>query len=235
MRAGVAVLAVAISGVPALNYTRCPSPHEIQARGMANFSLDAIAGHYMELAFHDYTQYPLCPFKPRCIQSSKAVSMHPDGTQFVNDTFDLSCDGKYYPQTLLFNATDIPGFLTGYVPVTRIPFLPKDVVRGMKFPDTVVDFRPGPRGWALEFQCVELLGRVVFIGVNFYARAKDEALLHEMRAAAAASGIDFYFQSGGLTRVDQEDCARPDRAAEPAQAAQVGRAAQAAQPALVLV
>ena len=39
---------------------------------------------------------------------------------------------RYYPQTLLFNSTSTPGFLLGYVPVTRIPFLPKDIARDMK-------------------------------------------------------------------------------------------------------
>ena len=63
--------------------------------------------------------------------------------RFVHDAWNLFCAGKYYPQTLLFNTTQEPGNLRGYVPSTKIPFLPKKVVAGLLFPDTVVDFKEG--------------------------------------------------------------------------------------------
>jgi hypothetical protein len=209
------MLGLLLAGLAAatFNNTKCPSPQELQASaaGLGNFELEDLAGTYYELAFHDYTQYPLCPQKQaRCITSEKRVERHSDGVVFVNDTWNLECMGHFYPQHLLFNATGTPGFLMGYVPDTRIPFLPKGVVAGMKFPDTVVDFRSGPRGWALEMQCVEHFGRVVFIGINFYAKSTDESVYQEMLAAAERSGIGFYMHQGfGLRRVDQTDCGRP--------------------------
>ena len=44
-----------------------------------------------------------------------------------------------------------------------------------EFPDTIVAVgkpdTPGePYRWALEFQCVEQLHNIVFVGINFYAR-----------------------------------------------------------------
>lgn len=96
--------------------------------------------------------------------------------------------GHPYPQTLLFNKTDANGYLRGYVPSTLIPFLPKGVVSDLVFPDTIVDFKSGPSGWLLEVQCVEALGHVAFVGINFYSKLKTEAAFEEMKAAADARG-----------------------------------------------
>merc|ERR1711948_252342 len=89
------------------------------------------------------------------------------------------------------------------------------------FPDTVVDFKPGPDGWALEFQCVEakVLGvtRVAFVGINYYSKSKTEAAFQEMDAAAKARGLHFFIDEGGvpgskgLRRVDHSNC--PDEPA----------------------
>ena len=118
--------------------------------------------------------------------------------------------GKFYPQTLLFNTTKEPGYLRGYVPTTKIPFLPKKVVANMIFPDTVVDFKEGPEGWLLEFQCLEHFGRILFTGINFYSKSNTEEAYQEMLAAGKARGIDFYWNQGkGLSRVNHTDCAAP--------------------------
>ena len=61
----------------------------------------------------------------------------------------------------------------------------------------------------LEFQCVEELGHVAFIGVNFYSSEKDHRYLEEMKAAATKYGIDkFIYPTIGpqLTLVDQTGC-----------------------------
>ena len=142
----------------AFNNTVCPAPWELQSPRMRTFQLDQLAGMYLELALHDVTQYPLCPSKPRCISSNKTIARHADGTRFVYDEWNLSCMGSYWPQTLLFNETNITGHLLGYVPVTQIPFLPPSVVGSVVFPDTIVDFKPGANGWAVEFQCVQNSG-----------------------------------------------------------------------------
>jgi hypothetical protein len=128
--------------------------------------------------------------------------------RFVNDTWNLACFGHPYPQELLFNVTEHPGYLRGYVPVTKIPFLPKSVVAGAIFPDTVVDFKSGPDGWLLEMQCVEALGGVRFVGINFYSKLKTEAAFQEMYAAAKARGLGLWIDSKpwGLSRVNHTSC-----------------------------
>ena len=190
------------------NNTKCPAPQEVQAPGMYGFKLDDIAGYYYELALHDVTQYPLCPSKPACITSNKTIRTHSDGNQFVHGEFSLSCLGNAYSKTLLFNVTSTPGFLRGYLPRSDIPFLPAGLADRVVFPDTVIDYKPGPDGWVLEFQCVEFAGRVVFTGVNLYAKhASDEAAFRAMLTAVKESGIDYYTQQGfGLTNVSQSAC-----------------------------
>jgi len=183
---------------------------------MKNFNINDLPGYYYELAFHDITQYPLCPSRSKCITSSKALQTHSDGVKFVNDTWNLACFDHPYPQTLLFNVTDIPGYLRGYVPTTAIPFLPPGVVANTVFPDTVVAFKSGKDGWALEFQCVEshILGisKVAFVGINYYSKAKGEAAFEEMDAAAKARGLHFFIDEGGvpgskgLRRVNHTHC-----------------------------
>lgn len=200
------------AGTPQWNNTRCPSFSELRAPHVAemfNTSRD-IPGFYYELALHDVTQYPLCPAAPRCVSSNKTLARHPDGQRFVHDAWNLYCAGKYYPQTLLFNTTREPGYLRGYVPSTKIPFLPKKVVAGLLFPDTVVDFKEGGDGWLLEFQCLEHFGKVIFVGINFYSKADTDAAYQEMLAAGLARGLDFYWSQGrGLSRVNHTGCPTP--------------------------
>lgn len=213
---------VAALDVPQFNNSRCPGWWELQAPHMKNFNIDDLPGYYYELAFHDVTQYPLCPSRSRCITSEKAIQAHSDGVKYVNDTWNLACFDHPYPQSLLFNVTDTPGYLRGYVPDTAIPFLPKGVVSGVVFPDTVVDFKAGSNGWALEFQCVEInvgpVHRVAFIGINYYSKSNTEAAFQEMDAAARARGLYYYIDQGGipgskgLRRVDHTNCPKEPHA-----------------------
>jgi len=202
--------ALVAAAVPKFNNSKCPSFSEMQAPHVAtDFRAERdIPGYYYELAFHDITQRPLCPGKPRCITSEKAIQSHSDGVKFVNDTWNLQCFGAEYPQTLLFNVTKDNGYLRGYVPSTKIPFLPPSVVAGTVFPDTVVDFKTGPEGWLLEAQCVEALGHVLFVGINFYSKLKTEAAFQEMYAAGEARGLGLWMDSKpfGLSRVDHTNC-----------------------------
>ena len=115
-------------------------------------------------------------------------------------------------QVLLFNTTTEQGHLRGYVPTTKIPFLPKGLVKNILFPDTIIDFKSGPEGWLLEFQCVEHFGRVLFTGVNFYSKTRTEQAYQEMLAAGKATGrgIDFFWNVGeGLHIVNQTGCPSP--------------------------
>lgn len=203
-------LMLAAAAAPVFNNTKCPAYWEMQAPHVAtdfDFERD-VPGYYYELAFHDLTQRPLCPSTPRCITSVKAVQTYPDGVQYVNDTWNLQCFGQPYPQTLLFNKTAARGFLHGYVPTTLIPFLPKSIVAGLVFPDTIVDFKSGEDGWLLELQCVEAFGGVRFVGINFYSKLKTEAAFQEMYAAAMARGLGFWMNSKpwGLSRVNHTGC-----------------------------
>lgn len=197
---------------PQFNNSKCPSFEELRApHVLESFDTDRdIPGFYYELALHDVTQFPLCPSQPRCISSNKTLQTHSDGQQYVNDAWNLFCFGHYYPQTLLFNTTSDAGYLRGYVPTTKIPFLPRGLVKDLLFPDTVVDFKAGPDGWLLEFQCVEHFGKVLFTGINFYSKANTEQAYQEMLAAGTARGLDFYWKQGlGLKRVNQTDCPPP--------------------------
>lgn len=214
----LSLLSIVHAAVPQFNNTKCPAFWELQAPHVAtDFRPEDFPGYYYELAFHDLTQRPLCPANPQCITSSKTVQTHADGVKFVNDTWDLSCFGHAYPQELLFNFTEHPGYVLGYVPVTKIPFLPAGVVAGMVFPDTVVDFKTGPEGWLLELQCVEALGHVMFVGINFYSKTKTEAAYQEIEAAGRARGLGLWFDSKpfGLSRVDHSNCPSEPSSSQP--------------------
>lgn len=201
---------LALSSPPKFNNSKCPSFWELQAPHVAtDFTLDDFTGNYFELAFHDVTQRPLCPdSKPRCITSDKAVQTHADGVRFVNDTWNLQCFGAQYPEALYFNETEHPGYVIGYLPVFKVPFLPKGVVAGMKFPDTVVDFKAGPDGWVIELQCVEAFNHVMFVGINYYSKVNSEAAFQEMHTAAMARGLGLWVDSWpwGLQRVNFTGC-----------------------------
>lgn len=213
--------------VPVFNNSVCPAFWELQAPHVAStLKHEDYEGYFHELAFHDITQYPLCPNKvPRCVTAEKAIETHADGTLFVNDTWNLNCFGQPYPQELLFNLTEHPGFVLGYVPTTKIPFLPESVVAGATFPNTVVDFKSGPEGWLLEMQCVDaslarLIGKknIAFVGINFYSKVDSEEAYQEIFAAARARGLGLWldndfktFRGGvpGISRVNNTGC--PDR------------------------
>mmetsp|Transcript_141260 Transcript_141260/g.393686 ORF Transcript_141260/g.393686 Transcript_141260/m.393686 type:complete len:228 (+) Transcript_141260:1-684(+) len=203
-----AVAVAAFCAPPAFNDTKCPGFWEVRAPHLVvDFKIEELEGFYYELALHDWTQFPLCVTPPRCITANKTLGAHPDGVRFVHDAWNLECFGRPYPQTLLFNVTDEPAYLRGYVPDTVIPFLPRGVVSSVLFPDTIVDFKPGPEGWVVEFQCVEAMGGVRFVGVNYYSRTKTEQAYQEMDAAARAQGLGFFMDKGfGLRRVSHENC-----------------------------
>merc|ERR1712216_522165 len=84
------------------------------------------------------------------------------------------------------------------------------LLKNVIFPNYVVEFVPGEKGWTLEFQCWEELGKVRYIGVNFYARNTTDAAYDDMMAAAKKSGIGFYFHGGdtgfNFRKVDHTNC-----------------------------
>jgi hypothetical protein len=138
------------------NFTTCPAWFETQADKVKTFDPNKFFGTYYELAFHDYTQYPTCPFGPKCIRSVKVkepISESP-GFQIV-DWFSIDCAGSSYPFPLRFNLTSVPGYFEGYV--QNPPLWWKILEPGEVYPDTVVDFledeKTGKYEWVIEFQC----------------------------------------------------------------------------------
>ena len=114
---------------------------------------------YYELAFHDILQ-ATCP-KVTCVHSNKAVEVYPDNKVYVNETWGLRCLGKSYPQILLNNATQDPGFFEAFVPVAKVPGIPAGLLKDLVFPNMVVDFKAGSAGWTVEFQCLALWGKAM--------------------------------------------------------------------------
>lgn len=201
---------------PVWNYTKCPHAWEVRAPHMVtDFNIQDLPGFYYEIALHDWTQYPVCPELPRCLSSNKTVHQHTDGRWFVNDTFNLHCFGRDFPLTLLGNTTDEPGELQITCDNIHFPLVPPHLLRNVVFPDAIVDFKPGPNGWALEFQCLEHLGRIgaehghiFFAAIQLYAKNKDdETAYQEMLQSIKARGLDFFTRKGeGLKRVDHTNC-----------------------------
>ena len=76
----------------------------------------------------------------------------------------------------------------------------------------VPDVEGEPYRWALEFQCVEQYHSIVFIGINFYSRARigieAERSYEEMLLKSRELGIDEYWGGdiSGLKRIDHEGC-----------------------------
>ena len=195
----VAIILLFVVGAQAeFNYTKCPAPWELQSDAVKqNFSLDKFAGTYYELALHDYTQYPICP-SPKCISSHKVIDYQ---RKVVNDSFVLNCVGKNFTVSFKFHFTNTTGFFLGKV--TSIPEI--------TFPDTIVDFqeKDGVYEWVIEFQCLEKLDHVWFVGINWYSRSYkvSEEYYDEILNAARKRGLGFYMDSGEkVYRVDQSNC-----------------------------
>lgn len=197
MKTSVILLALLFAVASAeFNYTKCPSPWELQSDEVKqNFDLKKLEGSYYELALHDYTQYPICP-NPKCIRSHKVLD--PQLKQ-VNDTFNLVCFGGEYKFMFRFALTNITGFFLGTV--ASFPYI--------VFPDTVVDVKESQDGgyeWVIEFQCVEKLDHVWFVGINWYSRERNvtKAYIDGLLHAARARGLGFYMDKGmGVYSVDQ--------------------------------
>lgn len=182
------------------NYTRCPSPQEMQSDVAKNsFNISKFVGDYYEVALHDYTQYPVCFEGPRCMKSHKVFDPL---LKQINDSFALDCLGFHYEFSFHFKLTDIRGHFNGTV--TILP----DIL----FPDTVVDFKEGEDGlydWVIEVQCKEKYDHVWFVGINWYSRRNDtsEDYVDSLLNAARDRGLGVYMDGGtGVYRVPQNDC-----------------------------
>lgn len=208
---------IAGHGIAAFNYSRCPSSSEIWAQNKRDptkvprtFSREKLAptapatAKYFELALHDWTQKPACP-NPTCITSEKTYD---PSLKQINDTFGIRCFGLTYYPALRFNETDTPGSLLGWWgnPYHVTP-------QHGWIHDTVVDFNETADGkgydWALEFQCIEALDHVVFVGINFYSRRQTpgQAYINQYLQVARDHGLGIYMDHGmGITIVNQTDC-----------------------------
>lgn len=184
----------ALFDAPTFNFTKCPSASELQSeRVKQSFSLEKFVGTYYELAFHDLTQYPACYTGPFCIRSIKALDTE---RQEINDTWSLGCVRgspiNPYNVPLRFNLTNQSGFFDGWSPLTGKTL----------YPDTVVDYKLSDDGthyeWVIEFQCEEADNRVVFTGINFYARHYNvtEAYYDDLIQSGRDAGLGVYMDHG---------------------------------------
>ena len=117
----------------------------------------------------------------------------------INDTFYLVCIGKNYTSDFHFRLTDTPGFFLG-----KWTLLPS-----VTFPDTVVDVYENEAGeyeWVIEFQCVEKVDHVWFVGINWYSRQRivSKDYINSLLSAARKRGLGYFMDYGtGVTIVDQ--------------------------------
>ena len=184
----------------------CPARTDIQSDAVKKaFDMKHLPGTYYEVAYHDATQpSPVCGCQ-------RIVRTWNETTKQIDDAGTLNCgsftgDNTHshtYVQPLTFDLTPDNGVWNG-----NWPLMP-----GVVFPDALVDFghvkEDGQYAWVLEMQCVELLGHVAFVGVNFYSSVPEHTYLEEMKAAWHARGLDSYIYpaSGAqLTPVDQTGC-----------------------------
>ena len=158
-------------------------------------------GTYYEVAYHDYTQpIGVCGCQ-RSVKSLVNEHVFDDFTLNCGSNTDNNAHSHTYHNNLTFSTTETPGYFVGKWPIVGF----------IDFPDTLVDFgavnADGQYSWVLEFQCVETLGHIDFIGVNFYSSVKTYDFLEEMKASATAHGLDQYIYAGNnLTLVDQTGC-----------------------------
>ena len=165
--------------------------------------MEPFMGTYYEIAYHDYTQpVGVCGCQ-RSVKTFHDERIYDDFTLNCGNTTGDNAHSKTYHNDLSFGLTNETGVWIGKWPV----------VSTVDFPDTLVDVGPinehGQYSWVLELQCVDTLGEIAFIGVNFYSSLKTHDFLEDMKASATKYGLDeFIYPSKGyqLTLVDQTGC-----------------------------
>ena len=122
----------------------------------------------------------------------------------IYDNFSIECFGSEYLNKLMFNLTEERGVFTGWVNET--------ILKAIKIPDTVVDVglnnETGGYDWVIEFQCIEEFDEILFIGINFYTRARfiTNDTKNAMIESAKRNGIGQYVADGDLIVNDQTNC-----------------------------
>ena len=184
-----------------------------------HFDAKLMQGTFFELAYHDYTQPrpPLCG----CERSVKTVDTTTSETK-IHDLFSLKCplEEKLQKDQVIHLDFTVDDNLPGHLVGTTCKFF-KQAADGI-CPDYLIDVgtrEPGkPYPWVLEFQCVENKrnGKLLFAGVNMYARDKSNETLAEMRESAEKHGLSSFIENSerigapaGLTIVDHTNCTYP--------------------------
>jgi len=186
--------------------SKCPARTDIQSDAVKkDFDMKHLNGTYYEVAYHDATQPGGVCGCQRIVRTWNETSKEIDDAGTLN-CGNFSGDNTHshtYVQPLSFDLTKDNGVWNG-----NWPLMP-----GVVFPDALVDFGhvkdDGQYAWVLEMQCVEVLGHVAFVGVNFYSSVPEHTYLEEMKAAWHARGLDDYIYpaSGAqLTLVNQAGC-----------------------------
>ena len=165
--------------------------------------MESFLGTYYEIAYHDYTQpIGVCGCQ-RSVKTFHDNRIFDDFTLNCGNTKGDNTHSKTYHNNLSFGLTNQTGVWVGKWPI----------VPTIDFPDTLIDVGPinenGQYSWVLEFQCVDTLDEIAFIGVNFYSSLKSHDFLEDMKASATKYGLDEYIypaKGNQLTLVDQTGC-----------------------------
>ena len=197
-------LLMSISALVGTQAISCPKPLDVQDPKVKDtFDMKHFLGTYYEIAYHDYTQpIGVCG----CQRSVKTLK-----NEVIFDDFTLNCGSTTdntqthtYHNNLTFVQSEDPGVWDGKWP--KVSFV--------NFPDTLIDFGPinedGQYAWVLEFQCDQLFGHTLFVGINFYSSVKDHRYFDDIAASIEGHGLHEYaFPSSGgpqVTKVNHTGC-----------------------------
>ncbi|KAG5186675.1 hypothetical protein JKP88DRAFT_207382 [Tribonema minus] len=204
----------------------CPKYDEVKGPSVAAFDMDKYMGVWYELAYHDWTQYSICGCT-RFNMTRRATT--------IEDMFTTQCP-RSIGQTYAVNMSmainpATPGQFLEKAFYTDWPNMVLDVWAEGDAPAPALGAGGGgggggaggaqqqgggkPRrhyGKAIQMQCVEVMGRRAFVGINFLSRTPvtSDAELAEMWERAERLGIARY---GGnraeMERVDHTNCKYP--------------------------
>lgn len=190
----------------------CPIPTDIQDPNLLNsFDLNKYVGviPYYILGLHDYAQ----PQRSGCIRSWNKFQ-DPNQTYIVNN---FTQSNPYYcPNIPLIS--EIDSILYDFYVTDQLGVLRGDF-NGFTYSNIIVAVGDNPSGsnneyrWGIEFQCIEFLNIVSYIGIQFYSRISNgpdaEINFNEMYNKSIQLGIDYYWKKSiprGMRRIDPTGC-----------------------------
>eukprot|EP00612_Vaucheria_litorea_P005914 CAMPEP_0171460566 /NCGR_PEP_ID=MMETSP0945-20130129/5382_1 /TAXON_ID=109269 /ORGANISM="Vaucheria litorea, Strain CCMP2940" /LENGTH=250 /DNA_ID=CAMNT_0011986777 /DNA_START=284 /DNA_END=1033 /DNA_ORIENTATION=+ len=191
----------------------CPSYDQIKGPSVLNFDIDKYMGIWYEMAYHDWTQYSICGCT-RFNMTRRATT--------IEDMFTTQCPSQI-GQTYAVNMSmainpATPGQFLENAFYTDWPNMVLDVweesnhSKNGQFVAASNEGKGFVYGKAIQMQCVQVLGRRAFVGINFLSRSPitTESELDEMWQRAERLGIAQY---GGnrqeMQLVNHQNCRYP--------------------------